>query len=174
MALAKDLDARKLTLVGHSMGGTVALEVATMWDGVMDKVILVDTFGLPYGDMDAETIASIEEPFHQDFIAAMHALVDNTTTPNLDEKTRTDIKQHMASADPDKMLPIWTDLLRWSPDSAFAQLQCPIYAINGEHVPEPAQKRCAPFVQARVIPNAQHFPPFEQPDQFYQALNELL
>ena len=174
---AQEQEAREIILVGHSMGGTVALEAARLWAqtpeaGTVKKVILVDTFGLPYGDMDADTIASIEIPFQQNFVSAMHNLVDNTTTADL--TTREWIKQRMASGNPARMLPLWSDLLRWSPDAAFAELTCPIHAINGEHIPEPARQRCAPYVKTCVLPATHHFPQFEQPDNFVRTLRQLL
>lgn len=179
VAAAQAHGVRRLTLVGHSMGGTVALEAARLWqeqygDSALGGVILVDTFGLPYGDMDEVTIASIETPFQQDFVAAMHYLVDNTTAAALSPATRSWIRERMASGNPQKLLPIWSDLLRWSPDAAFTQLHCPLYAINGEHIPAAARARCAPFVEEVVLPGAHHFPQFEQPEAFLHALRQRL
>lgn len=163
-----------VTLVGHSMGGCVALEAAALLGERAQQVILVDTFGLPYGDMDAATIDSIEIPFHRDFVAAMNYLVDNTTPTAIDPATRDWIKTRMASAEPARMLPIWHQLLRWSPDLAFSQLNCPIHALNGEHIPAAAQARCAPHVHAQVLTGCHHFPQFEQPTAFQQHLLALL
>ena len=164
----------QISLVGHSMGGCVALEAAALLGDRAQQVILVDTFGLAYGDMDAATIASIEQPFQQNFVGAMHYLVDNTTPASLDQATRDWIKTRMASADANKMLPIWHQLLRWSPDRAFTAIRCPIHALNGEHIPAAAQARCAPYVQARVLPGCHHFPQFEQPELFQRELCRLL
>lgn len=165
--------ARQLVLVGHSMGGCVALEAARRWSGPVG-VVLVDTFGLPYGDMDEDTIAAIEAPFHSDFAGAMADLVNNTTVPELSEETREWIKTRMASGDPERLLPIWHHLLRWSPEPAFAAIKGPIVALNGEHIPEAAQKRCAPYVQETIIAGSGHFPQFEQPQAFEQALRQSL
>jgi len=178
-ALAEQQGVRRLRLVGHSMGGAVALEAARHWaqtrgPEALAGVVLVDTFGLPYGDMDADTIAAIENPFHEDFPAAMQQLVQGTTAPDLPEDTRTWISDRMASADPEKMLPLWSNLLRWSPDAAFEEIESPIIALNGENIPEPAQERCAPHVKARVLPGAGHFPQFEVPSEFVEALTEEL
>lgn len=163
-----------VTLVGHSMGGCVALEAAAQLGERVKHVILVDTFGLPYGDMDAATIDSIERPFNEDFVGAMQYLVDNTTPANLDPGIRDGIKARMASARPELMLPIWHQLLRWSPDAAFTAIHCPISALNGEHIPAPAQARCAPYVNAQVLAGCHHFPQFEQPAAFQAALSKLL
>lgn len=176
-ALARAKGIRRLHLVGHSMGGAVALEAARAWlaeRGELGAVVLVDTFGLPYGDMDEATIESIEKPFQGDFVAAMHHLVDATTAASLPEETRRWVRERMASADPDKMLPLWADLLRWTPEAAFAELPGPILAINGEQIPEPAQQRCAGRVQAKVLPGTHHFPQFEDPQAFVDALGEAL
>lgn len=166
--------ADKVSFVGHSMGGCVALEAAARLGDRAKQVILVDTFGLPYGDMDSATIASIEAPFHTDFVAAMHYLIDNTTPPGLDSKTRHWIKARMTSANPENMLPIWHQLLRWSPDVAFSRIHCPIHALNGEHIPVLAQARCAPYVHSQVLAGCHHFPQFEHPELFQRSLLDLL
>ncbi len=171
--LADQRQARELILVGHSMGGCVALEAARRWSGPVG-VVLVDTFGLPYGDMDADTIAAIEGPFQSNFREAMAGLVDNTTVPELSTQTREWIKTRMASGDPARLLPIWHHLLRWTPDDAFAAIQGPIVALNGEHIPEPAQIRCAPHVKETVLAGSHHFPLFEQPQAFTRALQQSL
>lgn len=171
--VADQKGARRLILVGHSMGGCVALEAARRWSGPVG-VVLVDSFGLPYGDMDAETIAVIEEPFKADFRGAMAGLVDNTTVAELNPEIREWIKARMAAGDPERLLPIWHNLLRWSPDAAFAAIKGPIVALNGEHISEAAQKRCAPYVQETVLPGTHHFPQFEQPRAFALALQQSL
>jgi len=178
-ALAEQQGVRRLRLVGHSMGGAVALEAARHWvqsrgSDTLAGVILVDTFGLAYGDMDAETITAIETPFREDFPAAMRQLVQGTTAPGLPEQTRSWIGDRMASADPEKMLPLWSSLLRWSPDAAFETISSPIIALNGENIPEPAQRRCEPHVAEKVLPGAGHFPQFEVPSIFVEALTEAL
>lgn len=171
--VADQCRAHQLILVGHSMGGCVALEAARLWSGPVG-VVLVDTFGLPYGDMDEDTIAAIEAPFQANFSEAMAALVDNTTVPELAADTREWIKSRMASGDPQRLLPIWHNLLRWTPEAAFAAIKGPIVALNGEHIPEPAQQRCAPHVKETVLAGTHHFPLFEQPQAFVSELTHTL
>ncbi len=166
----------RIILCGHSMGGCVALETATRLTNPtqLQSIILVDTFGLPYGDMDQNTIDSIEHPFINNFVAAMEYLVDNTTSASIDPAVREWIKSRMSSANPALMLPIWHDLLRWNPDAAFKQINCPIYALNGEHIADAAKARCAAYVQTTVLEACHHFPQFERPDYFFHQLNQLL
>lgn len=163
-------------LAGHSMGGCVALEAAAQLkhNPQLQEIILVDTFGLPYGDMDQQTIDSVETPFIENFVSAMEYLVDNTTSSIINPDTRLWIKRRMSSANPELMLPVWHDLLRWSPDNAFQNIHCPIYALNGEHIPIAANIRCAPYVQSQVLEGCHHFPQFEHPALFFKQLEGLL
>ena len=80
----------------------------------------------------------------------------------------------MASAPPDKMLPLWGDLLRWSPEPAFAAVNAPLFAINGEMIPDVARQRCAGRVTETVLAYPGHFPQWERPGEFSQALNKQL
>lgn len=159
-------------LVGHSMGGAVALEAARLMP--VKAVVLVDTFVIPYGDLDEDTARQIEAPFQQDFAAGIANLVANNAGPGLSGESKKVLEADMASAPGEAMLPLWSDLLRWSPEAAFAELTCPIHAINGDLVGDAARARCAPHVREWLQPGTWHFPQLEQPAEFQERLNAVL
>lgn len=160
-------------LVGHSMGGAVSMEAARQLDDPAG-LLLVDTFVIPYGDLDEETARSIEAPFHEDFVAAMDNLVENNAGAAISEAGKVALKTDMAGARIDAMLPLWHDLLRWSPEPAFAEIRCPIHAINGDLIPEPAKQRCRGRVEEWLMPGAGHFPQQEMPETFARRFAEVL
>lgn len=164
-----------VTLVGHSMGGAVALEAGRLLPRLAG-VVLVDTFVLPYGDIDETLAGQIETPFHQDFAAAMMKLVADTAGPALAPAARAELQRAMAAgADRcEPMLALWADLLRWSPMAAFAELTAPIAAINGDLIPAAARRRCVPFVRETVLAGTGHFPQLEMPAAFAAALDQAL
>ena len=180
LALAQELaniidqqGVRPVILVGHSMGGAVALEAACLLDQAR-AVIMVDTFVIPYGDLPEQEAREIEQAFAADFVSAMQGLVDSNTREDIPAPLKAQLHHEMASADTSWALPLWSDLLRWQPDAALSQTGVGIHAINGDMIPELARQRCAPYVAEQVITGAKHFPQLDTPEAFAALLEQTL
>ncbi len=173
VACVKALPAKKVILIGHSMGGAVALEAARLTNKVT-AVLLIDTFVIDYGGLTAKTVDEIVSPFEGNFASAMKALIQQTATAATPLALQERLVREMASADPAWAIPVWRDLLSWSPQAAFHELQVPIHAINGALVSEESRQRCAPFVAETIIPGAGHFLHMEDPAGFNRVLAGVL
>jgi len=168
------LRGKSVILIGHSMGGAIALEAARLMGDTIVGVVLVDTFAIDYGGLTPETVQALKSSFGKDFVAAMAGLVEQTSTATTPAVLKDRLAREMAMADPTWALPVWDDLLAWNPQAAFTELQIPIHAVNGSLIPESARKRCAPFITETLIPGAGHFPQMEDPAGFNRILQNVL
>lgn len=173
-ACVRALGANKVVLVGHSMGGAVALEAARRLGATVAAVVLADTFVIDYGGLSPDTVEAFFAPFAQDFAAAMAHLVEQTATAATPAALKGRLVRDMSAADPAWALPLWRDLLTWSPRAAFAELRVPLYAINGALIPPSARERCAPCVVETIIPGAGHFLHMENAAAFNRELENVL
>lgn len=172
--LIRDQVSGPVILLGHSMGGAVALEAALELGDKARGAILADTFVIDYGGLDAETQQTLYQTFADDFSGGIHWLIDNTSVDQTPESLKRRLKQEMAEADPSWALPIWKSLLAWQPEETFPRVQCPIHAINGKLVPNTARRRCKPYLEEVVMPRAGHFLQMEDPTGFNHLLDEIL
>ncbi len=161
-------------LVGHSMGGAVSLEAAARLGDRARGVILVDTFVIDYGGLDAETQDGIHQAFRDDFAGAIAGLVNDTSTDATPDSLKEQLRKDMSSADPAWALPLWKSLLGWSPERAFQKIRCEIHAINGGLIPDSARERWKEQMTETVIPEGGHFLQMEDPQGFNPHLVEAI
>ena len=172
--LVQDHAAGSVILVGHSMGGAVSLEAAARLGDRARGVILVDTFVIDYGGLDAETQEGIHQAFRDDFTGAIAGLVNDTSADATPDSLKERLRQDMSSADPDWALPLWKSLLGWNPERAFQQIRCEVHAINGGLIPDSARKRWKDRMSETVIAEGGHFLQMEDPQGFNPHLVEAI
>lgn len=172
-----------LVIVGHSMGGRVAMEMANQAPGRVRALVLANT--------GHNRLGADERPKREAKIAlgheSMQSLAAEWLPPMLDP-ARTGDAELMAELT-DMVLAAGADVherqiraLMGRPDAGeyLPQLACPILLLTGAQdgwSPE-AQHRhiadLAPDAELRVIESAGHFMPVERPDKTNAAINDWL
>lgn len=165
---------QSLVLVGHSMGGPVAVEAAVLLGERVRGVIGVDTFasiGLPKPSQ-AENAARLAA-FERDFSGTTRAFVSQSFfRPDADPILRERVANDMASADPKVGLAAIQGLNDWDGTQRLPLLKQPIATINADQVSldEAKLKRYAPSFRLITLAGQGHFLMMENPARFNPVL----
>jgi pimeloyl-ACP methyl ester carboxylesterase len=167
-----------IVLVGHSMGGPVAVEAALLLGERVRGVIGVDTFasiGLP--KPSAVENAARLAAFERDFRSTTYAFVSQSFfRADADPSLRERIANDMASADPKVALAAIQGLNDWDGTQRLPLLKQPIATINADQVPLDAARlqRYAPSFQLITLAGQGHFLMMENPTRFNPVLIETI
>ena len=166
---------QKLILVGHSMGGPVAIEAARLLKNRVIGIVGVDTFktiGLP--PPSKAQIDAILKPFESDFIGHTRALVTDTFfAKGADPQLVTKIAYDMSLSPPRVGIPSMRAVLEYDFAAPLKDVSVPIVAINsdlGEPTNEARIRKVLPKFHAVTLAGDGHFLMMEDPRRFNPAL----
>ncbi len=165
---------KQLVLVGHAMGGPVAIEAARALPGRVIGIIGVDTFrsiGAP-----APTRAQVDaiiKPFEADFIGQTRALAGQLFVKGAHPQLAQKIAYDMSLSPPRVAVPSLRALLEYDFTAPLKELAVPIVAINsdlGEPLNEARIRKVLPKFRAVTLAGDGHFLMMEDPQRFNPAL----
>lgn len=166
---------KQIILVGHAMGGPVAIEAARLLKGRVIGIIGVDTFksiGAPVPSK-AQVDAAIK-PFETDFIGTTRALVaDHLFVKGDNPQLAQKIAYDMSLSPPRVAIPAMRALLEYDFTEPLKDIAVPIVAINsdlGEPLNELRVRKVLPKFRAVTLPGTGHFLMMEDPQIFNPAL----
>lgn len=129
-ALIDALPGRRAILVGHSMGGAIALEAAIAAPDIIERVVAVDSFVYPafYDPTPEDGIEPIVASFAEDFPLAVAAAMQSYILPVSRDDVRFAVET-MARSDPMRGLAVLREFLRWDVDARLAETRTPVSII---------------------------------------------
>jgi pimeloyl-ACP methyl ester carboxylesterase len=170
----------QVVLVGHSMGGLVAVEAARLLSDRVTVVVGADTFGDVSGRISEEQIEAFIQPFLADFSEATRGLVRNQFfVPTSDSALIERIAEDMASAPPGVGVGAFAGYFNWyNTESADAlrELRVPVRLINSDYSPTnvDAGREYADDFDAVLMTGVGHFVMMEDPETFNRLLGEIV
>jgi pimeloyl-ACP methyl ester carboxylesterase len=166
---------QKLILIGHSMGGPVALEATRLMKDRVIGIIGVDTFkeiGAPK-PTQAQVDAFVK-PMEENFIGATRDLItQHFFTPKSDPALIQKIAYDMSLSPPRIAIPAIRGLFAMDYEAVVKDISVPIAAIEsslGEPVNEARIKKLIPSFHSVTIPDSGHFLMMEDPARFNPVL----
>jgi pimeloyl-ACP methyl ester carboxylesterase len=166
---------RQLVLVGHSMGGPVAIEAARLLKDRVIGIIGVDTFktiGAPVPS--AAQLDSLLKPFEANFIGHTREMVaGHFFAPGGNAQLAQKIAYDMSLSPPKVAIPALRAVLEYDFTAPLKEIDVPIVAINsdlGEPVNELRIRKVLPKFRAVIISGDGHFLMMEDPARFNPAL----
>ncbi|MCB1924793.1 MAG: alpha/beta hydrolase [Gammaproteobacteria bacterium] len=173
-AVVNAIGAERVILVGHSMGGPVAVEAAELLGDRVIGIVGVDTF---YTDFeyprDEAKIAEFVKPFENNFTGTSQYLVRSMFTAHADPETIDWVVSQFSGDRRDMGVSAMYEIFRWNADNVPAILQrnaARLRNINGA----PTGKETAHDPSVTLIPQVGHFVAQAKPDAFNQALEHII
>jgi pimeloyl-ACP methyl ester carboxylesterase len=170
LSLLDRLDLRDAVLVGSSLGGWIALEMAVRSEKRLGRFVLIDTLGVKFGGREERDIADIyalpaDEVLRRTFVAPARVVPDYG---KLDDRDALAIARDREAASLYGWKPYMHDpaLVHW-----LHRIACPALVLWGEQdgivAPTYGERLAAALPRARFerVAGAAHYPQIEQPDR---------
>ena len=160
-------------VVGHSMGGDVALETAARLPDRVVAVIGVDTYHDSEWKVDPQMLQTWLADMRRDYPATTSGLVrEYFFTPTSDPALVDKIASDMAAAPPGVATAAFEQTMQYDLAAGMERLSVPVRAINADQQPTAVDtnRRHAPGFQVRLIHGVGHFVMLEAPDEFHRQL----
>lgn len=179
-AVVKDLMLTRVVLIGHSMGGSVALLAAKKLPGKVVAVIGVDTLQDAEFKRPDEVVKGLFAGLEKDFKGTVGGMAGGLLPEKVDPKLKDWIGEKAASRDPAVQIALIKDLFALDQKKAFEEAGVPVRCVNSAggfpfYTPTAVEtnKKYADF-DAVTIPDVGHYPMLEKPREFNEKLQGVL
>jgi pimeloyl-ACP methyl ester carboxylesterase len=173
-AVVRRLPNARVILVGHAMGGPVALEAAPLLASRVIGIIGIDTFrslGLP--PPEPREVERAVAPFRTDFIGAMHRLVPTLFAPGANPALERAVADDMARAPAPIAIASLLSLNSMDYRTLLPAMHAPIVVIDsdlGHAASEARIRKIVPSFRAITLKGDGHFLMLQDPKRFNPIL----
>ncbi|MGA2916429.1 MAG: alpha/beta hydrolase [Sedimentisphaerales bacterium] len=179
-AVVEELDAKKVILIGHSMGGGVIAEAAKLMPNRVIGLIGVDTLQNVEDSMSREDVARIVDGFKKDFKSEVRAFVEPMLPKDVNPELKKWIIDDISSEPPNIAISAFEEYITKFDNKAmantFREIKAPVRCVNADLWPTSVEvnRRYMSSFDVTIIKGAGHFVMLERPDEFNKLLNRSI
>ena len=176
-AVVNELGLRNLSLIGHSMSGSIIVESYLLFPEKVRNLILVDTFQNLDHMLSAEEVGPFLNSLRKDFINSIRTIAPQFMFAKTSPKDVMERVIGVACEMPGKFAVDCLESFYKTPilDSC-KKVKVPVRAINSDFYPTLAENNRKYFsdFDFAVVQGVGHYPMLESPEVFNRALDQLL
>lgn len=173
-AVTEKIGLKRFVLVGHSMGGLVALEYADRFPERVAGLYLLDSGGaaLLYPEpMKADILANVARDSHAESIAAYWKQIQGDATPGLRDRLAKDLARFPRPA----ILGLMQSMFLYDPRPALGRYRGPLTALVSANNDGPtALHQLRKDLAVERVASTNHWWHLDQPEPFQQHLQSFL
>ncbi|MEN8166412.1 MAG: alpha/beta hydrolase [Pseudomonadota bacterium] len=173
-SVVNEINGDSIVLVGHSMGGPVAIEAAESLGDRVIGIVGVDTFYTPFQYPKSEAkIEAFVKPFKDDYTSAVEQLVRSMFRPEADPELVTSIFEQMSVANREMGIDAMYEIFSWHAkggSSALDRYSAKLRNINAA----PTETETAVHASVTPISGVGHFVAQVKPDEFNEVLSMII
>jgi pimeloyl-ACP methyl ester carboxylesterase len=172
-AVVNKLGLKKIVLIGHSMGGPVAMEAEKPLGDRVIGVVGVDAFYTGFETLTGSQLSEFVKPFEENFAATTDEFVRSMFAPTADPVLVDRTAKAFASGNKDVAISAMKEVFAWyerTAQNAFKRVGAKLRNINAN--PKGENKPLHKSVV--LISGAGHFVAQEKPAEFNRTLEEIV
>ncbi len=179
-AVAEELDAKKVILIGHSSGGDIIVEAAKLMPGRVIGLIGVDTLQNVEEAISKEDIAKMSDGFKKDFRGAIKTFVEQMMVKDINPELKKWIIDDMSSAPTTVALSAFEEyaaaLENKKTANNFKEIRVPVRCVNADLWPTNIEvnRRYMQSFDVAIMKGVGHFLMLERPDEFNKLLSRSI
>jgi pimeloyl-ACP methyl ester carboxylesterase len=175
VAVVEELQLEPFILIGHSMGGSVILEVARKIPDRLIGLVGVDTYWNVEQSRTPEQVAERMIPFHNNFADTVDNVARGMFLPTSDPALLQKVVDGMAATPPEAGIGAFTNLLGRDNSVVLQELDLPILAINSDaYRPTDTEAARRYGIEVVFMKGVGHFVMLEDPETFNRLLEEVI
>ena len=172
--LAAQLGLGPAVVIGHSMGGMIALDVAARYPGQVAATLLLEAMVVAPAAIEGlrSILAGVKADDYREFVAR---LMTYLTGPRFDPERRNLLVRGVLEVPQHVLIAAMEAIIAFDSVAAAARVTSPLLYVGTDvpYVDEERFRALCPQLQIERLPGCSHYFPLEAPDQLLAVLEKF-